>query len=58
MGLVQPSNVLLSLTISFALSFILIAENQAFGIEFTNYTSEEHGIQFQYPTGWKINEKT
>ena len=58
MGIVQPSNVLLSLTITFALSFILIPENQTFGVEFTNYISEEHGIQFQYPTGWKINEKT
>ena len=58
MGIVQPSNVLLSLTITFALSFILIPENQTFGVEFTNYISEEHGNQFQYPTGWKINEKT
>ena len=46
------------MTISFTLSFILIPENQTFGVEFTNYISEEHGIQFQYPTGWKINEKT
>jgi hypothetical protein len=58
MSLVQQSIVLLSLTISFTLSFILIPENQAFGVEYTNYTSEEHGIQFQYPTDWKINEKT
>ena len=58
MNIVQQPIVLLSLTISFTLSFILIPENQTFGVEFTNYISEEHGIQFQYPTGWKINEKT
>ena len=46
MGIVQPSNVLLSLTITFALSFILIHENQTFGVEFTNYTSEEHEFNF------------
>jgi hypothetical protein len=58
MRIVQTSIVLLSLIISFALSFILIPENQIFGAEFTNYTSKEHGIQFQYPIDWKINEKT
>ena len=58
MGVViQPSIVLLSLTISSTLSFILILENQAFGVEYTNYTNEEHGVQFQYPTNWKLNEK-
>ncbi|HJT85031.1 MAG TPA: hypothetical protein VJ697_11155 [Nitrososphaeraceae archaeon] len=57
MRVVQPSNILLSLTISFTLIFIPILENQVFSIEYTNYTSEEHGIQFQYPTDWKINEK-
>ena len=58
MRVVQPSNVLLSLTISFTLSFILIPESQALGVEYTNYTSEEHGIQFQYPMDWKVNEQT
>ena len=54
---VQPLIILLSLTISFTFCFIPILENQAFGVEYTNYTNEEHGIQFQYPMDWKINEK-
>jgi hypothetical protein len=58
MNRVQQSIVLLSLTIWFTLSFIFILGNQAFGIEYTNYSSEEHRIQFQYPTNWKLNEKS
>ena len=58
MRIVHNSNVLFSLTISFILSFILIVGNQAFGVEYTNYTNEEHGVQFEYPTDWKLNEKT
>jgi hypothetical protein len=57
MSVVQQSIVLLSLTISFTISFIVLG-NHAFGIEYKNYTSEEHGIQFQYPTNWKLNEKS
>jgi len=45
----------LSLTISFTISFIVLV-NHAFGIEYKNYTSEEHGIQFQYPTNWTLNK--
>ena len=57
MNIVQRPIVLLGLTISFTLSIILILGDQAFSVEYTNYTNEEHGIQFQYPTDWKINEK-
>ena len=38
--------------------YFLYLKTNTFGVDYTNYTSEEHGIQFQYPTGWKINEKT
>jgi len=55
MSVVQQSIVLLSLTISFTISFIVLV-NHAFGIEYKNYTSEEHGIQFQYPTNWTLNK--
>ena len=55
MSVVQQSIVLLSLTISFTISFIVLV-NHAFGIEYKNYTSEEHGIQFQYPTKWTLNK--
>ena len=57
MNIVQRPIVLLSLTVLFTLSIILIPGDQAFSVEYTNYTNEEHGIQFQYPTDWKINEK-
>ena len=46
MRVVQQSNILLILIISFTLNFILILENQVFGIEYTNYTSEEHEFNF------------
>jgi hypothetical protein len=32
--------------------------NSAFGIEFSNYTSEKYRIQFQYPSNWEVTEKT
>ena len=40
------------------LSLLLFTDNNAFAIEFSNYTSEKYGVQFQYPSDWIIKEKT
>ena len=31
--------------------------NGSFALQFTDYTSEKHQIQFQYPSDWQIKEK-
>ncbi|MGD1836419.1 MAG: hypothetical protein ACPKQO_11945 [Nitrososphaeraceae archaeon] len=42
--------------LTFLLVFINI--NNIFAVEYTNYTSEKYGIQFEYPSNWTIDEKT
>lgn len=49
--------VLTGLAISLSSISLFTPENYAFAIEFSNYTSEKYGIQFEYPE-WKINEKS
>ena len=46
-----------ALTILLTYSILLFTDNNAFAIEFSNYTSEKYGIQFQYPSDWTIKEK-
>jgi|SRR5215211_6496978 len=55
---VQESIVLASLTITITSMFILIVGNNAFAVEYTNYTSEKYKIQFDYPSDWIVTEKT
>jgi hypothetical protein len=40
-----------------ALLFIVSEFDSAFGIEFSNHTSEKYRIQFQFPTSWNVTEK-
>ena len=45
------------LTIIITSVFLIILGNNAFGIEYTNYTSDKYGIQFEYPSNWTVSEK-
>jgi hypothetical protein len=36
---------------------LFTSENDAFAIQFSNYTSEKYGIQFEYPSDWELTEK-
>ncbi|MGE5705100.1 MAG: hypothetical protein ACM3XP_00080, partial [Nitrososphaerales archaeon] len=58
MNTIQQVFVSSGFTIFLTLTFLLSSDNAVFAIEFSNYTSEKYGIQFEYPTDWKINEKS
>ena len=58
MNKVQQSIVLLGITITITSMLMIIAGNYAFAVEYTNYTSEKYGIQFEYPNDWKVTEKS
>jgi len=58
MNVVQESIVLTGFTIAITSIFLMSIGNNAFGIEYTNYTSEKYKIQFQYPSDWTVTEKT
>ena len=45
-------------TMSITSIFLLTIGNQAFAVEYTNYTSEKYGIQFEYPSTWDLTEKS
>jgi hypothetical protein len=49
--------IVLSLTIALTSIFLSGVKNNAFAIEYTNYTSEKYGIQFKYPVDWSLSEK-
>jgi hypothetical protein len=38
--------------------FSITVGNNAFAIEYTNYTSVKYGIQFEYTSDWELTEKT
>ena len=42
----------------FVLFAVLSCHSQAYGLAYSNYTSEKHRIAFQYPTDWTVDEKT
>lgn len=50
--------------LGFAIAMILIVlftignGNYVYAVEYTTYTSEKHGIQFEYPFEWELIEKT
>jgi hypothetical protein len=39
------------------LLLLLIIDNHAFAVTFTNYTSDKYQIQFQYPSTWQLTER-
>jgi hypothetical protein len=41
-----------------AILFFVSEGGSAFGLEFSNHTSEKYRIQFQYPSNWQVIEKT
>ena len=55
---VQQLIVLTGLAIFLTSISLFTPENDAFAIEFSNYTSENYGIYFEYPTDWRVIEKT
>ena len=50
--------VLIGFTMAITSIFLMALGNNAFAVEYTNYTSEKYKIQFQYPTDWTVTEKT
>ena len=58
MNRVQESFVLTGFTIAITSIFLITIGNNAFGVEYTNYTSEKYGIQFEYPLELTVIEKT
>jgi hypothetical protein len=38
--------------------FAIGKDNYVYTVEYTTYTSEKHGIQFEYPFEWELIEKT
>jgi hypothetical protein len=58
MNNLQQSIVLVGLTIAITSIFLLTIGNHVFAIEYSNYTNEKLGIQFEYPSNWEIIEKT
>jgi hypothetical protein len=58
MNKLQQLIVLTGLVIFLTSISLFTSENYAFGIEFSNYTSEKYKIQFEYPVGWTVTEKT
>ena len=58
MNRVQKSLVLTVFTMAITSIFLLTIGNQAFAVEYSNYTSEKYGIQFEYPSTWDLTEKT
>lgn len=58
MNRVQKSIVLTGFTTAITSILLLTIGNNAFAIEYTKYTSENYGIQFEYPSNWQLTEKT
>ena len=50
--------VLVGFTTAITSIILLTIGNNAFAVEYTNYTSEKYKIQFEYPSDWTVTEKT
>lgn len=46
------------LIVSFLLVNFVTSSNYAFAIEYNNFTSKTWGIEFQYPSEWKVTENS
>ena len=58
MNKVQQLIVLAGLAIFLTSISLFTLDNNAFALEFSNYTSLKDGIMFEYPSDWKLVEKT
>lgn len=52
------TNIMYFLIVALVLGFFFPDFYNTYAVEYSNYTSEQYKIKFQYPSNWNIDEKT